>query len=97
MAIFEKMIDSDWFKCRWEESYCFKPSKEELKDVVYATMVFKYNCPQVMFTFKEGTRIFIPLANNEEYVENSIVPIDKLFITVLIRGNEKIQRVNIIK
>jgi hypothetical protein len=95
--IFEKMIDSDWFKCHWEESYCFKPSKEELEDVVYATMTFKYNCPQVMFVFKEGTRIFIPLANNEEYVENSIVPIDKLFITVLIRGNEKIQRVNIIK
>lgn len=50
-----------------------------------------------MFVFKEGTRIFIPLANNEEYVENSIVPLDEIFITVLVRGNEKLQRVNIIK
>lgn len=95
--IFEKMINSDWFKCHWEESYCFKPSKRELEDVVYATMVFKYHYPQVMFVFKEGTRIFIPLANNEEYVENSIVPLDKIFITVLVRSNEKIQRINIIK
>lgn len=95
--IFEKMIDSDWFKPVWTESYCILLNKEDIEDVVSATMTFANYCNGIMFVFKEGTRSFIPLAHDEEFTEGKEIDITNIGITVLTSKTGIIQRINIKK
>lgn len=95
--IFEKMIDSEWFKPVWTESYCILLNKEDIEDVVSATMTFANDCFNVLFVFKEGTRSFIPLANDEEFVEGKEIDVTKICITVFTSKEGVTQRINIKK